>query len=477
MASIFDRLTGALEPKKLAPRQRATRRKTVKIGPEKRPAPSVRKVVPREDRRRDVLLRREAEIDRKLGALEERERQLNRREEELEKKLAEVEEIKKEQLARLERAAKLTRDEARELILEATEKRLAGEVARRIKEAEERIRTEADDEAQEILTDAMQHGVTDYVAEYTVSTVHLADEEMKGRIIGREGRNIRAFEQATGVEIELDETADIRLSSFDPIRREIARRALLRLIQDRRIQPARIEEVVKRTKEAMDKILFEEGEKLCHAVKVYNLPLDLVKLLGRFKFRFSYGQNMVAHTLEETKIGVAIAAEIGANVTVVRLGCLLHDIGKVVTEEEGTHVELGVNIAKKYNLPPSVVACIEEHHEDKPFSSPESRIVWIADAASSSRPGARYEPHEEYVKRMTQIERIAGSFSGVKKAYAYQAGRDVRVLVDPDDVSDEELEVLVDKITQKLEKEAQYAGQIKVTAIRETRASKTTGAK
>lgn len=477
MASIFDRLTGALEPKKLAPRQRATRRKTVKIGPEKRPAPSIRKVVPREDRRRDVLLRREAEIDRKLGALEERERQLNRREEELEKKLAEVEEIKKEQLARLERAAKLTRDEARELILEATEKRLAGEVARRIKEAEERIRTEADDEAQEILTDAMQHGVTDYVAEYTVSTVHLADEEMKGRIIGREGRNIRAFEQATGVEIELDETADIRLSSFDPIRREIARRALLRLIQDRRIQPARIEEVVKRTKEAMDKILFEEGEELCHAVKVYNLPLDLVKLLGRFKFRFSYGQNMVAHTLEETKIGVAIAAEIGANVTVVRLGCLLHDIGKVVTEEEGTHVELGVNIAKKYNLPSSVVACIEEHHEDKPFSSPESRIVWIADSASSSRPGARYEPHEEYVKRMTQIEKIAGSFSGVKKAYAYQAGRDVRILVDPDDVSDEELEVLVDKITQKLEKEAQYAGQIKVTAIRETRASKTTGAK
>lgn len=477
MASIFDRLTGALEPKKLAPRRRATRRKTVKLGPRKRPAPSVRKGVPREHRRPAELFKREAEIDRKLGALEERERQLGRREEELEKKFAEVEEIKRKQLARLERAAKLTRDEARKLILEATEKRLTPEIARRIREAEERIKAEADTKAREILADAIQHGVTDYVAEYTVSTVHLPDEDMKGRIIGREGRNIRAFEQATGVEIELDETADICLSSFDPVRREIARRALLRLIRDRRIQPTRIEEVVEKTKKMMDKILFEEGEKLCHAVKVYNLPPDLVKLLGRFKFRFSYGQNMVAHTLEETKIGVAIAAEIGANVTVVRLGCLLHDIGKVITEEEGTHVELGVNIAKKYNLPPEVIACIEEHHEDKPFSSAESRIVWIADAASSSRPGARYEPHEEYVKRMTQIEKIAGSFAGVKKAYAYQAGRDVRILVDPDDVSDEELEVLVSKITQKLEKEAQYAGQIKVTAIREARASQTTKAK
>ncbi len=475
--AIFDRLTGALEPKKPTPRRRVTRKRVVKSAPRRKSTPRVRKKVVREEKVPTELIRREADIDRKLGVLEERERQLERRAEELEKKFAEVEEIKKEQLARLERAAKLTREEARKLILEATEKRLAGEVARRIREAEEKIKAEADEKAQEILTDAMQHGVTDYVAEYTVSAVSLADEDMKGRIIGREGRNIRAFEQATGVEIELDESNDIHLSSFDPVRREVARRALLKLLRDRRIQPARIEEVVKKTKQAMDKILFEEGQKLCHAVKVYNLHSDLVKLLGRFKFRFSYGQNMIAHTLEETKIGVAIANEIGANVTLVRLGCLLHDIGKVITEQEGTHVELGVNVAKKYNLPPAVIACIEEHHEDKPFSSPESRIVWIADAASGARPGARYEPHEEYVKRMTQIEKIAGDFAGVKKAYAYQAGRDVRVLVDPDKVSDDELTVLVNKITEKMEKEIQYAGQIKVTGIREARSSKTTKAK
>lgn len=477
MASMFDRITGTLKGEKPRAGKMVKRKKVIKARPRRRPTPTAIEEVSGTRRRPTEVLKREVEIDRKLGVLEERERQLGRREKDLERKFAEVDEIKKEQLARLERAAKLTREEARKLILDATEKMLASEIARRIRETEERIKTEADAKAQEILTDAMQHGVTDYVAEYTVSTVHLPDEDIKGRIIGREGRNIRAFEQATGVEIELDETADIRLSSFDPIRREIARRALLKLIRDRRIQPSRIEEVVKRTKKEMDRILFEEGEKLCHAVKVYNLSPDLIKLLGRFKFRFSYGQNMVAHTLEETKIGVAIAAEIGANLTVVRLGCLLHDIGKVISEEEGTHVELGVNTAKKYNLPPAVVACIEEHHEDKPFSSAESRIVWIADAASSSRPGARYEPHEEYVKRMTQIEKIAGSLPGVKKAFAYQAGRDVRILVDPDDIGDDELEVLISKITKKLEEEAQYAGQIKVTAIRETRASKTTKAK
>jgi ribonuclease Y len=477
MASIFDRLAGVAEPPKKGSRQRTIKREAKGRSSRQKPLRLTKRATPKKIKPSAEIIRREAEIDRKLGILEERERQIDRREKELEKKLVELEGIKKEQLARLERAAKLTREEAKKLILEATEKRLAGEVSRRIREAEEKIKAEADEKAQEILTDAMQHGVTDYVAEYTVSTVQLPNEEMKGRIIGREGRNIRAFEQATGVEIELGETNEIHLSSFDPVRREIARRALLRLIRDRRIQPARIEEVVEKTKQTMDKILLEEGQRLCHTVKVYNLHSDLVKLLGRFKFRFSYGQNMIAHTLEETKIGVAIAAEIGANVTVVRLGCLLHDIGKVITDQEGTHVELGVNVAKKYNLPPEVIACIEEHHEDKPFSSPESRIIWIADAASGARPGARYEPHEEYVKRMTQIEKIAGDFDGVEKAYAYQAGRDVRVLVNPQEISDDELTVLVNKITEKLEKEIQYAGQIKVSGIREMRVSGTTKAK
>ena len=357
------------------------------------------------------------------------------------------------------------------------EKKIADDIARRIKEAEDEIKLRADEKAKEILLSSIQHGVTDLVAEYTVSSIHLADEEMKGRIIGREGRNIRAFERATGVEIEIDETNDVRLSSFDPIRREIARRSIEKLVKDRRIQPSRIEEIVEKTKEELDKIMFEEGEKLCHAVKVYRLHPELVKLLGRYKFRFSYGQNMIIHTLEETKIGIQLAYELKADINVVRLGCLLHDIGKVITEEEGTHVQLGVDLVRKYRLPEEVVTCIAEHHEDKPFSSPESRIVWVADAASGSRPGARYEPHGEYVERMSQIEEIVKDFPEVEEAFAYQAGRDVRVLVKPEKTSDDELVVLANKITKALEEKASYAGQIKVTCIRETRASELTKAK
>jgi len=425
----------------------------------------------------EEIAARIAELERREGALEAREKLVEEKEKEWEKKLAEVEKIKKNEIVRLEKIAGLTTEEAKRLILEGIEKKLAEDIARRIKEVEEEIKTQAEEKAREILIDAMQHGVTDYVSEYTVSTVHLPDEEIKGRIIGREGRNIRTFERATGVEIELDESNDITLSCFDSVRREIARRALEKLIRDRRITPARIEEVVVRTRQEVEKIMFEEGQKLCHAVGVYRLHPDLVKLLGRFKFRFSYGQNMIVHTLEETKIGVQIAYEVGANVNVVRLGCLLHDIGKVVSEQEGTHVQIGVDLARKYRLPEEVVACIAEHHEDKPFSSAESRIVWIADAASGSRPGARYEAHEEYVQRISQIEEIARSFPGVEEAFAYQAGRDVRVLVKPEEISDDQLVVLAQKITSALEEKASYAGQIKVTCIRETRSSELTKAK
>lgn len=418
-----------------------------------------------------------AEIERREGALEEKEKQLERREEELGKRLTEVDEIRKKEVEKLEKIAKLTHEEAKKLLLEATEKHLAEEIARRIKEGEEEVKEAVEEKAKELLVEAMQHGATDYVAEYTVSLVHLPDEELKGRVIGREGRNIRTFERATGVEIELDESDDIVISSFDPVRREIAKRALQKLVRDRRIQPTRIEEVVKETKQEVEKIMFEEGRNLCHSLEVYRLHPDLVKLLGRYKFRFSYGQNMIAHTLEETKIGVQIAHEVGADVNIVRLSCLLHDIGKVVTEEEGTHVQLGVDLAKKYQLPKEVIACIAEHHEDKPFSSAESRIIWISDAISSSRPGARYEPHEEYLKRMEGIEEIASKFKGVKEAFAYQAGRDVRVMVKPEEVSDDELVVLADKIAKELEEKVSYAGQIKVTCIRETSASETTKAK
>jgi len=421
-------------------------------------------------RLKNESLQKEAEIDRQVGAFEEREKLLGQQKADLETKQAGLEEIKKEQLQKLEKIASLTRDEAKRLILEATEKRMVEEIARKIKDAENEVRVGVEEKAREILVEAMKHGAVDYVAEYTVSTICLPDEEMKGRIIGKEGRNIRALEVATGVELELDESLDIRLSSFDPVRREIAKRSLEKLIKDGRIQPQRIEEIVEKTKQEIERILFEEGEKLCHEVRVYNLHPDLVKLLGRYKFRFSYGQNMIVHTLEETKIGIAIASELKTDVATVRLACLLHDIGKVVTDEEGTHIQLGVDLLKKYRIPNKVIDCVAEHHEDKPFSSVESAIVWVADAISGSRPGARYEPHEDYVKRMTNIEEIAKSFPGVSEVAAYQAGREVRVIVEPEKIPDAEMTVLVDKIVKKLEEEAKWAGQIKVTAIRETRA-------
>ena len=396
---------------------------------------------------------------------------------ELEKSKELVQKRHQELEERLAKTAQMTVDEAKKVLLDEVQKDLTGDIAKKIRVAEEKIKLEANEKAQEILADAMKHGATSYVAEYTVSMVTLPSEDIKGRIIGAGGKNIRTFEKEARVEIEIDETNEIRLSSFDSIRREIARRALEILIKDARIQPSRIEEVIKQVKSEMDGVLVEEGKIIAQDCGIFNLPADLIKLIGRYKFRTSYGQNLGIHTIEETKIGVAIANEIGANVDTVRLGCLLHDIGKVVTEEEGTHVELGVSTLKRFGLPKEVVATVAEHHEDKPFSSVESVIVWIADAISGSRPGARYEPHEEYIKRMGKIEEIAGSFPGVDSAYAFQAGRDVRVIVKPEEVDDDALTVLAHEITQRLEKEAEYAGQIKVTAIREVRASDTTKAR
>jgi ribonuclease Y len=395
----------------------------------------------------------------------------------LEKKEDNLEKREEELTSKLSKVTSMTKEEAKKTLLDELDKELKIEKAKKIRAAEEKIKQEAKEKAKEILVDSMRHGATDYVAEYTVSTVPVPNEEVKGRIIGKEGRNIRAFERETRVELEIDETNEIRLSSFDSVRREVAKRALEKLIKDARIQPARIEEVVKQTQEEMEDVLMEEGKKIAEKCGIYNLPTEIIKLIGRFKFRTSYGQNLGQHTIEETKIGVAIAEEIGANVETVRMGCLLHDIGKVVTDEEGTHVEVGVSVLKKHGFPKEVVNAVAEHHEDKPFSSVESVIVWIADAISGSRPGARYEPHEDYVKRMDKIEDIVKSFDGVETAYAFQAGRDVRVIVDPEVVDDDRLTVLVHDIANRLEKEAEYAGQIKVTAIREVRASDTTAAK
>ncbi len=401
---------------------------------------------------------------------------LRRERERLEKKEKEIKERSDELQDRLSKSTKMTVDEAKKILLDEVQKDLTSEVAKKIRQAEEKIKAESREKAKDILVDAMRHGATSYVAEFTVSTLTVPSEEVKGRIIGREGRNIRAFEKETGVEIELDEGNQIRLSSFDSIRREIARRSLEILISDTRIQPSRIEEVVKQVRGQMDDVLLEEGKKIAQDCGVFNLPVELIKLIGRYKFRTSYGQNLALHTIEETKMGVAIAEEIGADVEIVRLGCLLHDIGKVVTDEEGTHVQVGVTTLKRFGIRKEAVAAVAEHHEDKPFSAIESVVVWIADAISGSRPGARYEPHEEYVKRMTKIEDIASTFKGVESAMAFQAGRDVRVIVKPDEVDDDKITVLAHDIAKDLEKQAEYAGAIKVTVIREIRATATTAA-
>lgn len=410
------------------------------------------------------LVAEEESLQRKLVEIEKRESALKAKEEEVEKTRSEL-------VTKLEKIGGVTRDEAKKLIMEATETHLKEEIAKRIKDAEEQIKKEADEKAKHILVDAMRHGATDYVAEYTTTTIKLEDEDMKGRIIGKEGRNIKAFEAATGVDIDLEDQGVIRLSSFDGERREVAKVALERLIADGRIQPSRIEETVNRVSKEFEKIRREEGEKLARELGVHNLPSEVVDALGKFKWRFSYGQNLWLHTLEETKIGMAIAREIGADVNIVRLGCLFHDIGKAFTpEQEGTHVQVGADFIKKFRFDPKVIAAIEEHHEDKPFSSVESVIVWIADAISGSRPGARHESVEDYIRRLKDIENISTSFKGVDRAFAISAGREVRVIVFPEQIDDASATKLAHDIAEKIEQSVTYPGQVKVVVLRETRA-------
>lgn len=385
-------------------------------------------------------------------------------------------ETKKDQLLqKLEKISGLTKDQAKELLLHGWEDRLKGEVAKKIKAAEEEVKITADDKAKQILVDAIRYGAIDYVSEYTLSVINLPSEDYKGRIIGKEGRNIRAFEIATGVDVDLEEEKVIRLSSFDAIRREVARMSLERLIKDGRIQPERIEEIVKKTREEVDKIIFKAGEELAHSISVFNLPTELTQLLGRFKYRYSYGQNMIAHTLEETRIGVALAHELKLDVNLVKLGCLFHDIGKVVTDKEGSHIDLGVEVLKRNRFPQKVIDCVASHHEDVPFTSLEAVVVYIADAVSGGRPGARHEDFGEYLKRIKTIEDIAKTKKGVKEAYALQAGRELRVIVKPDEMTDDEAIITAEKIKEELEQKFEvFPGQIKVTVIRETRAEATT---
>jgi len=426
------------------------------------------------------------EVEKRLShreeQIEEKDNAINRERQSVQDVKNNVESIKKELetkrdqlLQKLEKIAALTKDQAKDLLLAGWEDKLKETVAKKIKVAEEEVKLTADDKAKQILVDAIRYGAIDYVSEFTLSVINLPSEDYKGRIIGKEGRNIRAFEIATGVDVDLEEEKVIRLSSFDAIRREVARMSLERLIKDGRIQPERIEEIVKKTREEVDKIIFKAGEELAHKVGVFNLPPELTQLLGKFKYRFSYGQNMIAHTLEETRIGVALAHELKLDVNLVKLGCLFHDIGKVITEKEGSHIDLGVEILKKNRFPQKVIDCVASHHEDVPFTSLEAVVVYIADAVSGGRPGARHEDFGEYLKRIKTIEDIAKTKKGVKEAYALQAGRELRVIVKPDEITDDEALVTAEKIREELEQKFEvFPGQIKVTVIRETRAEATT---
>lgn len=429
-------------------------------------------------RTRQESFKLEKELSNKEAALTEREKELSKRESDLasaqqgvSQKLAELDNLEKKRLSQLEKIASLTQDEARQKILSSTEENLANSLAKRIKQAEETIKEKADERSKDILVSAIQQAGTDYVAEYTTSRVKLPDEEMKGRIIGKEGRNIKALEQATGVDFDLDETPnEVRVSSFDGFRREVARVALERLVKDGRIQPARIEETVVKVQREMESRLKSEGEKLAYDAGVAGLPESIIKLLGRYKFRTSYGQNLAKHSLEVMNLAKYIAGEVGADVELVKKAALLHDIGKVMTAEvDGPHTRIGREIMEKAGFDEKLINAAESHHEEEDFKSVEAVIVYIADAVSGARPGARLENFEAYVKRMREFEELASSFEGVSKAYVLAAGREVRVMLKPEQTNDAAVTKLSHDIAEKIQGSLTYPGEVKVTVIREVR--------
>lgn len=418
------------------------------------------------------LAQKEESLDTKLSQISKLEKQIETSRQSLEKRENEISKIRNDLIEKLSKVSSLTREEAKKLVISKLEEELKDEIAKRIKEAEEKIKAQSQEKAKEILINSMIAGATDWAAEYTVSTIKLESDEIKGRIIGKEGRNIRAFELTTGVDVELesDVAGEVRLSSFDPIRREIARIALDDLVKDARIQPTRIEQLVERARKQVSDDMSDAGRKAAAEVGLYNIEGQALDTLGRLKFRYSYGQNQLIAAIETARIAKKIAEEIDANSQITAQGGLFHDIGKTQVEKEGTHVQLGVELAKKWNFAQEVIDCIAQHHEDEPFTSIESLVVHIADAVSGARPGARHEAVEDYIKRLTDIEKVATSFKGVDKAYAIQAGREIRVIVQPDIVDDEQTVILSHEIKKKLEDELTYPGQITVTVIREIRA-------
>jgi ribonucrease Y len=426
----------------------------------------------RADERTRAQERKMEEAEARDHALAKRDEAVTQRELHLRVREAEAERLTQEQRAKLERIAGLTAEDARREILQRVEDEARGQAAALVRDIKEQARRVADREARRIIAMATQRLAAEHTAESTVAAVPLPSDEMKGRIIGREGRNIRAFETATGVDIIIDDTPDtVIVSCFDPIRREVARRALETLIQDGRIHPGRIEEVVGKVQKELEAQLVELGEQAAYDTGIHGLHPELIKLVGRMRYRTSYGQNIYDHSKEVAWLAGMMAAELHLDVSLAKRGGLLHDVGKVLTHDsEGTHVELGVEVARRYGESAAVINCIQAHHDDVPHESAESVLVQAADAISGSRPGARREAFETYVKRLTRLEEIANGFPGVEKSNVIQAGREVRVVVTPDRIDDMAAAQLSENIARKIENELQYPGQIKVVVIRETRA-------
>lgn len=430
------------------------------------------------ERRADIqrlekrLLQKEESLDRKSEVMEKKEETLVKKENEVEKLRGEVQEIHKKHRSELERISGLTSDDAKAILLKDVEEEIQQEVAIKIREIEARAKEESDRKGREIISLAIQRCAADHVAEATVSVVALPNDEMKGRIIGREGRNIRALETLTGIDLIIDDTPEaVILSGFDPVRREVARLALEKLISDGRIHPARIEEMVEKAQKEVEGIIKEEGERATFETGIHGLHPEIIKLLGRLRYRTSYGQNVLKHSIEVSHLCGVMAGELGVDITLAKRAGLLHDIGKAVNHEvEGPHVTIGADLAKKYRESVQVVNAIAAHHGDVDPITIEAVLVQAGDAVSAARPGARRETLETYIKRLEKLENIADSFDGVEKAFAIQAGREIRIMVKPDKVDDLNSVRIAREIVKRIEEELEYPGQIKVTVIRETRA-------